>query len=207
MNEKLKYYLQGLGLSAVGVIVIAACEGLKVDATFPMAHILVPAAIAAVGWTLMFLASTVLWWACIGLTYATGGIGIFLVPLLVGILAGKMSAYLLPTGWFTFSKEDGGIYCFGLVLALIDGVHHGIHYFLDDDGDSESPATESPKRRSKKKKEAVQEKVEVATMQPSAPSCSSSSSSSPPASESGQSSASAPKRRCTLEAKDDAPTS
>ena len=118
--EYILSYLKGflgvyiLNVGAVGLGYINA-------GTDPMMKlIIVPAAAALLQWSLIYALREVI--LIIGgvFTAFTMGFGIFIVFLVMGHLAIRVTSGLLPHGWYVVSGDLDGIgFCFGLAYALI----------------------------------------------------------------------------------------
>ncbi len=121
MREKLAAYFKGLLFTAIAMVIFSAIGWIHVQATFAGARFLVPLALAAIAWTIMFFVGQLVWVILLLAGSYTMGIG-FLVGLgVLGYAALRVAAYLLP-GWMIFTEDQFLLFIIGATIALIDVV-------------------------------------------------------------------------------------
>lgn len=119
MGKKVVAYLKGLALTFLATVLFAAIGWIQIGASFPGSNIVVPLAIAAAIWTVIFIAFDIVWGFIFMVTGCTLGLGIFLALPAVGYCALKLAQFLLPGGWFGFVDDPLLYFAVGSVYALI----------------------------------------------------------------------------------------
>ena len=120
MKAKLFVYLKGLGLTYLAMVIFSALGWINIGATFEASRLVVPLLMATVVWTAIYFLSYAVWVILALFASCTMGIG-FLIGLgILGYVALRLAAFLLPVGWITFTDDPLYLFMMGGGIALID---------------------------------------------------------------------------------------
>jgi hypothetical protein len=120
MKKKAYAYLEGLCLTYLAMLVFCAVGWINIGATFAASHFLVPLLMAVVIWTAMYILSYAVWILISMFAACTMGIG-FLIGLgVLGYVAMRLAAFVMPIGWISFTDDNFVLFLMGGSIGLID---------------------------------------------------------------------------------------
>lgn len=120
MKVKLLVYLKGLGLTYLSMVIFSALGWINIGATFEASRLVVPLLMSVVVWTAIYFLSYAVWVILAIFASCTMGIG-FLIGLgILGYVALRLAAFILPSGWITFTDDPLYLFLMGGGIALID---------------------------------------------------------------------------------------
>ncbi|MBI5044350.1 MAG: hypothetical protein HZC02_00270 [Candidatus Levybacteria bacterium] len=112
-------YFYGLSISFFCFVTLAAVDLLHVDAAFTLSKLVVPCFVAFFLWSFVYVSCMVIASVAYVILEIFGGLGLFIAPLLLGVVATRLANYVDDMDWFTIKSGWFSNLSIGLVLGAI----------------------------------------------------------------------------------------